>query len=1421
MKTKIIFFIAFLFCSANIFAFSDQCKNSIKAQNYLRTGDFDSKSPAEKVYNFEKIRSDLKDELIKSEKIDEEKVTCLNDLFSQGIKDASTYWAERAQRENCTKDDKIPTNRPDDCSEATWKEFKKSRKYIKNMQEHLRMDLRPLANAKNKVAVEKQETKIDCLTQSTSKTPVQTLITSAEDARKNLCCGRADDKEGAVKAVYPEINYNQCLSKISDTNDEMLSAKGLAMCSANIVSDAVKTVWQSIKSLFTLSGEIVGIMSALKELVTNDEAREQFVNNLKKSVHDFLNSRGVTFSQCLNKYEQSMYICEVTGSVIGSLVDIGAIGKVLKALKLGRAAAEIGSLLSKSQKGQAVLSAIKKAETFTMSTAGKLKTTAKAVAEEVIQRLAKDAKAFTLAADLMMNEISFDLQLAKELKKNAKVIIGQVKAQAKSQLTALSNKISGSAGAVASESDHVNVSLGNTVSVPRSSGGFSEGKIIGKVKENGIEKFVVQIDTPQGLATKKLTQDKLQEAYNTVNNIAEKAPPPVKVVAAGTTANVASVAKAPIAPAVSQPLAVSQPASQVTTSKIVMIDGKPHEMIKTPLPKPKVQGVNEAYTLSYRPIESAEISPAIRNFNIDEKVRVPRSNGTISEGKILSKTTDASGMEKYRVEMNTPQGIAYKTVKKDELIAANTTEKMAVSNEAKKISEVVPPSQVTTSKIVMIDGKPHEMIKTPLPKPKFEGAKEAYTLSYKPIESAEISSAFTRGEKIRVPRSNGGYSDGKILSKLTDANGVEKYKVEFKTPQGIGYKTISKEELIAANKTTEQALQKVSPSVEKMAETPRPPVLTQNGKPINQQAFADEINRRSNLLPENGSTIANETVTTKTAIPQAEKYSANNLQFTNDGWPIDKKKFAQELDNRSAIKKVEQVSSPEVVPEKITLSQSTQAAPPKVEAPKIEAPKVAADIKPVTTQTKGALSAPAPKTPAKIAEEAAQEVKKLQFDSIQEVSYVNRNYALRSQRQFDSQSELLGISANNAEKMSYAVQKTKAEVKALFGKIFPDGNAPDVQSVLRPLAFDVGSSGYIYGNDVSRLKTFLAKIEELNKTGKINQLGLTNNEIETLNYLTARTPAYVQFADKKAVNAIKKLELTPDPKLVAQAKAPPSPLVKSADEIAAIQQDSAVLKVRNLNQSAGYEKALSAKQIETQSYSLAIGDVNRANAMNFSVARTRSEVEGLFKKVFPEGNGPNAQSLRRMLAFAPESGYIPGGEFADARKFVSEIEKRGGTQYLKGLGLSNSEIDTLNYLTARVPAYAQYADKKAVSAIGQLERKIDPALLQETKAATPARWSKGSSQDALKNAERHFQKHGADFPDVKSTEEYIQKAHNFVTNPPPKILTKISRDGDKIFYDPISETFAVQDKNGAMKTIYKANPKIHGYKNNLEYFNAQ
>ena len=81
-------------------------------------------------------------------------------------------------------------------------------------------------------------------------------------------------------------------------------------------------------------------------------------------------------------------------------------------------------------------------------------------------------------------------------------------------------------------------------------------------------------------------------------------------------------------------------------------------------------------------------------------------------------------------------------------------------------------------------------------------------------------------------------------------------------------------------------------------------------------------------------------------------------------------------------------------------------------------------------------------------------------------------------------------------------------------------------------------------------------------------------------------------------------------------------------------------------------------------------------------------------------------------------------------------------------------------------------------------------------------WSASKRYSAEESARRNFERNGADFG-AGTVEQFVEKAHAFVENPPKGAQTLKRANGDVLIYDPKGNVFAVRTKDGAPRTMFK------------------
>lgn len=81
-------------------------------------------------------------------------------------------------------------------------------------------------------------------------------------------------------------------------------------------------------------------------------------------------------------------------------------------------------------------------------------------------------------------------------------------------------------------------------------------------------------------------------------------------------------------------------------------------------------------------------------------------------------------------------------------------------------------------------------------------------------------------------------------------------------------------------------------------------------------------------------------------------------------------------------------------------------------------------------------------------------------------------------------------------------------------------------------------------------------------------------------------------------------------------------------------------------------------------------------------------------------------------------------------------------------------------------------------------------------------WAPSRRSSADEGAQRAFERNGQVF-EAKSVDQFVRKAHAFVGHPPKGTLTITRKNGDTLFYDPKANVFAVANKDGAPRTMFK------------------
>jgi hypothetical protein len=81
-------------------------------------------------------------------------------------------------------------------------------------------------------------------------------------------------------------------------------------------------------------------------------------------------------------------------------------------------------------------------------------------------------------------------------------------------------------------------------------------------------------------------------------------------------------------------------------------------------------------------------------------------------------------------------------------------------------------------------------------------------------------------------------------------------------------------------------------------------------------------------------------------------------------------------------------------------------------------------------------------------------------------------------------------------------------------------------------------------------------------------------------------------------------------------------------------------------------------------------------------------------------------------------------------------------------------------------------------------------------------WAANKKHSAQENADYHYKRDG-EAVGATSEEDFLAKVHAFVDSPPKGVETLTRSNGDRLMYDPKANLFAVADKDGAPRTLFK------------------
>jgi len=114
----------------------------------------------------------------------------------------------------------------------------------------------------------------------------------------------------------------------------------------------------------------------------------------------------------------------------------------------------------------------------------------------------------------------------------------------------------------------------------------------------------------------------------------------------------------------------------------------------------------------------------------------------------------------------------------------------------------------------------------------------------------------------------------------------------------------------------------------------------------------------------------------------------------------------------------------------------------------------------------------------------------------------------------------------------------------------------------------------------------------------------------------------------------------------------------------------------------------------------------------------------------------------------------------------------------------------------------QMAPSQAESVVSHTDGDDRVALPAVGENRASVEWSRGRDSSNA-NADKHWHKHGREFAEDTDAQEYESKAWNFVHHPPPGAEIKHRANGDTLLYDLNTNTFAVENRDGEPRTMFK------------------
>lgn len=149
---------------------------------------------------------------------------------------------------------------------------------------------------------------------------------------------------------------------------------------------------------------------------------------------------------------------------------------------------------------------------------------------------------------------------------------------------------------------------------------------------------------------------------------------------------------------------------------------------------------------------------------------------------------------------------------------------------------------------------------------------------------------------------------------------------------------------------------------------------------------------------------------------------------------------------------------------------------------------------------------------------------------------------------------------------------------------------------------------------------------------------------------------------------------------------------------------------------------------------------------------------------------------------------------------------------IKSFAEAQSALDYLAAAIGIIPGAGDAAGKAIKAAeialkkgdVAEASRLINEGSRQvSAKAKDVQIWTETKKKEPVSNAYGHWDKHKKEFPQYQNSKQYVEAAHSFVTKPPSGTLIKTRPNGDTLYYNPATNTFASKDASGVPRTMFK------------------